>query len=85
MDKEEFLNQLVTDFRCPKCKSPHFGSSQKPGEDRVYYCHGNEWRGTPSCGWSGSIDESFIETTLREREAFEVECGVEEFFGRTRP
>src|SRR5688572_12362170 len=43
--KQFLLEYGNREFRCPKCRSYMFGSSEKKGStDRVYHCHGNgEW------------------------------------------
>lgn len=62
--------ELYCVFVCPGCGQPHFGSSEKErGGERVYCCHGNEWRNISSCGWKGRWEECFTHMIREEEEA----------------
>lgn len=78
---------MVDLFECPACGAPHFGSHQKPGEERTYVCHGNEWAKSGSglpCGWQGSGRECFREVTREEAMEFHERAGIEAFFARNK-
>jgi len=53
-------------FRCPKCGSSHFGSTQAvKGGPFTRHCHGPAWtsstaseRGRRHCGWSGPTEDA---------------------------
>jgi hypothetical protein len=78
-------------FICPECGASHYDSSplydanMKVSSKRIYSCKGNEWKGTPRCGWTGDIAPFMVTMRLDQKMALENQLGKKDFYDRLKP